>query len=318
MSETEQPFPDLLLAGRRIFLKALSGIFASLALRGIARGLARGPFSVEIARRRLGNTDLDVSILGLGTSAIGFSGMNHGEAEGIINAAIDAGINYIDTASSYGDAEEKIGVVMKRRRKEAILATKALERDKSAAAKEIRRSLRRLQTDYVDLLQIHAVNDPRTLERVLREDGSLAAAIEAKEQGLVRYIGITGHRRPAVIASALERYPFATTLIPLSAADKSFHDFEESVFPIARRKGIGIIGMKVLADGRITGHTEACLRYTMSLPISCAILGVGSMEELEEDVRVARAFLPMSDGERRSVLEKFRPKATADVLWWKR
>ncbi|MEE9225649.1 MAG: aldo/keto reductase [Bacteroidota bacterium] len=303
---------------RRTFLKVLSGAVASLALAGIPKGTTRGRVGNEIRRRRLGSTGLEVSILGLGTATIGLSGMSRSEAERILNRALDAGINYIDTASSYGDAEEKIGRVMKSRRQEVVLATKSLEREKSAAAREIRRSLRRLQTEYVDLLQIHAVNYTRTLDRVLREDGSVAAALEAKEQGLVRHIGISGHRRPAVIASALERYPFATALIPLSAADKSFHDFEQGVFSIARSKNVGVIGMKVLVDGRITGHTEACLRYTMSLPISCAILGVGSMQELEEDLRIAQAFRWMSDEENLQVIEALQPRATAETLWWKR
>ncbi len=244
--------------------------------------------------------------------------MSRRKAERILNRALDAGINYIDTASSYRDAEEKTGWVMKSRRQEVVLSTKCLERDKTDAAREIRRSLRRLQTDYVDLLQIHAVNQNRTLDRVLREDGSVAAALEAKEQGLVRHIGVTGHRRPAVIASALELFPFATALVPLSAADKSFHDFEQVILPVARDRKIGVIGMKVLADGRITGHTEACLRYTFSLPVSCAILGIGSMTELEEDLRIVNAFRPMSETEMSQIVETLRPKATSKVLWWKR
>jgi aryl-alcohol dehydrogenase-like predicted oxidoreductase len=303
---------------RREFVKRTAA--GALALTALPASEIVGPLENKpgLERRPLGRTGFEATILGLGTAQIGSRHLSRPKAVEVIEAAIDLGINYIDTASTYGNAEDKVGEVMRRRRDEVWLSTKALRRPKAQAAEEIRQSLKRLQTDRVDLLQIHAVNDMETLEYVLSEEGSLAAAIEAQKAGMVRYIGITGHRRPDVIAAALKRHSFATALVPISPPDKGLHDFERAVFPTAAAAGAGVIAMKVLAGGRVTERPALHLRYVLGLPVSLAIVGMQSVKEVEENVGIATSFQPLSEAEEKRLLADSQRYATTDVLWWKR
>ncbi len=271
-----------------------------------------------LPHRKLGSTGLDVSILGLGCATLGYSPMSVDEGAAVVEACIDGGITYLDCASSYGNAEEKVGMVMKRRRGEVVLATKCLERSKEDAWREINRSLERLRTDRLDLLQVHAINSMADLDRVTASDGALHAAVRAREEGLCRFVGITGHTRPGVIAAAMERYPFATILCPLSSTDALVNDFGPVVFPLAEQKKCGVIAMKVMAAGRMTAFPSRSIRYSMSLPVSTAIVGMGSIAEVSENIVVARNFVPMPEQEARSLEADTRPSATTDVMWWKR
>lgn len=300
---------------RRDFLKAASSILAAPALSGVVRS-SQSPD--RIPHRPLGKTGLNISILGLGCVAIGHGPHSIAEGARIVDACIDAGINYIDCASSYGNAEVKVSEVMKARRKEVVLTTKTLERDKDASWSEINRSLERLKTDYVDLLQIHSVNSMDVLDEVTGKNGSLASAVRAKDQGMCRHVGITGHTRPQVLREALNRYPFETTLVPLSSVDKLVNDFGDDLFPLAKEKGFGIIAMKVLSAGRVSEYVSESLRYAMTLPISTAIVGMGTMEEVKQNVEVAKSFKPMTAAEMKSLVEKTRSYASTSVLWWKR
>lgn len=228
---------------RREFIKTTAGTVAlGIGLTAIAPAKVIGSNNT-IPKRPLGSTGLDVTILGLGCVAIGYGPHSIEEGAEIVEACIDAGINYIDCASSYGNGEEKVGRVMQRRRKEVVLATKMLERSNEDAWREINRSLERLKTDHVDLLQIHSINRMEELDRITRNDGSLTAAIRAKDEGMCKHIGITGHTRPSVIQEALNRYPFATTLVPLSSTDRLINDFVETLIPLARERGFGVVAM---------------------------------------------------------------------------
>jgi hypothetical protein len=250
--------------------------------------------------------------------AIGSGRYSVSEGAEIVEACLDAGINYIDCASTYGDAEQKVGAVMKRRRAEVVLATKTLERDVEASWREINRSLDRLQTSFVDLLQIHAVNRMEELDRVTARDGALAAVLRAQEEGLCRHIGITGHTRPEVLVEAFRRFPFATALVPLSSMDALISDFGEALFPLSRERGFGVIAMKVLAGGSMTRYAAESLRYALSLPVGTAVVGMGSREEVRQNASVAASFRPLTVDERRALVEKTRPHATTAILWWKR
>ena len=303
---------------RRDFLKTtVSGMGAGLTLSAFS-----SPRSVEretpLSRRPLGRTGLNVTILGLGCVAIGYGRHNLEEGAAVIEACLDEGINYIDCASSYGNAEVKLGEVMKRRRKEAIITTKTLKRDRDEAWEEINTSLERLKTDSVDLLQIHAINSFEDLDRITAKDGSLGAALRAKDEGMASHIGISGHTRPEVIAEALMRFPFETTLVPLSSTDKLIHDFGETLFPLAKEQSFGMVAMKVLAAGRVTQHVPESLRYAFSLPVSTAIVGMGTIGEVKQNVEVARRFSPMTSNEMRALEERTRNFATTAVMWWKR
>jgi aryl-alcohol dehydrogenase-like predicted oxidoreductase len=272
---------------RREFIKKTSTAIIGAGLVGIKGS------SAEIEKRELGKTGLKVTILGLGCAQIGAL-RNFKLAVEIIETAIDLGINYIDTASTYGDAEEKVGEVMRSRRNEVVLATKTLQRDKESSWREINTSIERLKTDYVDVLQIHSVNTMAELDKITSKNGSLYSVIKAKEQGLCKHIGITGHTRPEVIKEALNRFDFETVLVPLSSVDKLLNDFGDVIFPVAKKKNVGVIAMKVLSDGRVTDFVEDSLRYVFSLPISTAIVGVKSIAELKQNVEIAKNFVPMT------------------------
>jgi aryl-alcohol dehydrogenase-like predicted oxidoreductase len=296
---------------RREFIKKTSTAIIGAGLVGIKGS------SAEIEKRELGKTGLKVTILGLGCAQIGAL-RNFKLAIEIIETAIDLGINYIDTASTYGDAEEKVGEVMRSRRNEVVLATKTLQRDKESSWREINTSIERLKTDYVDILQIHSVNTMAELDKITSKNGSLYSVIKAKEQGLCKHIGITGHTRPEVIKEALNRFDFETVLVPLSSVDKLLNDFGDVIFPVAKKKNVGVIAMKVLSDGKVTDFVEDSLRYVFSLPISTAIVGVKSIAELKQNVEIAKNFVPMTKKEIDALIEKSRRYANTSVLWWKR
>ncbi len=296
---------------RREFIKKTSTAIIGAGLVGIKGS------SAEIEKRELGKTGLKVTILGLGCAQIGAL-RNFKLAVEIIETAIDLGINYIDTASTYGDAEEKVGEVMRSRRNEVVLATKTLQRDKESSWREINTSIERLKTDYVDILQIHSVNTMAELDKITSKNGSLYSVIKAKEQGLCKHIGITGHTRPEVIKEALNRFDFETVLVPLSSVDKLLNDFGDVIFPVAKKKNVGVIAMKVLSDGRVTDFVEDSLRYVFSLPINTAIVGVKSIAELKQNVEIAKNFVPMTKKEIDALIEKSRRYANTSVLWWKR
>ncbi len=301
---------------RRKFLKTtVSGLGAGLAFSAFSSGNIGAP---RLPRRPLGETGLNVTILGLGCAAIGSGRYSVAEGAEVVDTCLDEGINYVDCASTYGDAEEKLGAVMRRRRSEAIITTKTLRRGREEAWEEINTSLERLKTDSVDLLQLHAINSFEDLDRITSRDGSLGAALRAKGEGMASHIGISGHTRPEVIAEALNRYPFETTLVPLSSTDKLVHDFGETLFPLAQDRKFGIIAMKVLAAGRVTTHVQESIRYSLTLPISTAIVGMATVDEVKQNVLVARTFSPMDRDEMKAFEERTRGFATTGVMWWKR
>jgi aryl-alcohol dehydrogenase-like predicted oxidoreductase len=258
-----------------------------------------------------------VAILGFGGAYIGK--LSEAEAVAVVETAVEAGVTYIDTASSYWDSEKWVGRALQGvDRSRIVLATKTLERSRDDARREIERSLKRLRTDRIDLLQIHAVNTRSILRRVLSDDGSLRAALEFQEAGHVSHIGITGHRRPKVLVEALQAYPFATALVPISPADRQLYDFGKPMVEAARERGVGLIAMKVLADGALGGQAGECLRYAFSQPVACAIVGMRSSKEVRANVQVTRAFQAMGAEEMAALEEKTAPMADLSVLWWKR
>jgi len=307
----------------RIALGAAAAAAVASAAGSVALAAARAlaaPEAGTIPKRKLGKTGYHATILGLGGCSI--PGGSDAEKVAAINRAIDLGVNYCDTASQYGNrqAEKRLGMVMKTRRKEVFLATKTLERADWKAEAEIADSLKYLQTDVIDLIQLHSINDMHTLEMVMGKSGSFKAAEKMQRQGYVRFIGITGHTRPEVIARALEMYPFATVLVPLGVTDQFKGDFASELIPKAREAGCGIIGMKVLTSGKVVGKLPVadCLRYTMSLPITVSIVGMGSVAEVDENVRVAKSFRPMTKAELEAVSNAASPHGNTDNMWWKK
>jgi aryl-alcohol dehydrogenase-like predicted oxidoreductase len=270
--------------------------------------------------RNLGRTGYRVGIFSLGGQAAVEQPDNDAVAVPIVEKALDLGVNYIDTSARYGGAERwserYIGQVMKRRRAEAFLATKTHDRTRDGSLKLLEKSLQLLQTDHVDLWQIHNLASKEEVEQIFAPDGAVQALVKAREQGVVRFVGVTGHADPDVLAEAIRRFPFDTVLMAVNAADAHNLSFEKSLLPLAVEKEMGIIGMKIPARGRIlsswnppppeqqrrgqvatrpgTITMKEAVRYVLSLPVSTVIVGCDSVAQLEENVQLARAFTPLS------------------------
>jgi aryl-alcohol dehydrogenase-like predicted oxidoreductase len=256
-----------------------------------------------IPRRPLGKTGAEVSILGVGGYHLG-STKNQQEATELVAIAIGAGINFFDNAWEYHDgiSEEKLGIALKGKRQDAFIMTKVCThgRGKDVAMQQLEESLRRLQTDHLDLWQIHEVvyyNDP---DLIFAPGGAAEALLAAKQQGKVRFIGFTGHKNPAIHLKMLSHdFPFDTVQMPLNCLDATFRSFETQVLPVANRKGLGVLGMKslggsgeIVTNGAATAHEG--LSYAMSLPVSTTISGMESLAVLQQNLKIASGFKPLN------------------------
>jgi aryl-alcohol dehydrogenase-like predicted oxidoreductase len=267
--------------------------------------------------RYLGSTGIKVPLIGYGTAPLGKPDVTREHAVRCLNLAIDRGITYLDTSPDYG-SEPHIGEVMKSRRSEVFLATKVNRRSKDGVLDEIRQSLERLQTDHVDLIQIHAISAQADVEQALAPDGAAAALEEARDQGMVRFLGITGHARPDLLAQMLSRYPFDTVLVALGMADRLVTGPELSLLPLAREKKTGVIAMKCLGHGQFKGR-EAALRYSLGLDgVSLAIVGLKEEREIEEILEHAVRFRPLEEQEEIRLIEEVRPLIERDSQEWKK
>ncbi len=279
--------------------------------------------SAGMFTRPLGKTGHAVRLFSLGGQATLEQTGTTEESESIINRALDLGVNYIDTAAAYGrgQSEKYIGSVMKLRRNEVFLATKTHNRTYDGSMRLLEQSLKNLRTDHFDLWQLHNVRTQDDLDKMFAGDGAIKALEKAREQNVVRFLGITGHYDPFVLRKAIEQYPFDTILMALNAADKHNKSFIENLLPTAVKKEMGIIGMKIPARGRIFhegGITtmEPAMRYVLSLPVSTIIVGISTVKELEENVRIAKEFSPMNAEEMAHTEELTKPYY-ADASWFK-
>jgi predicted aldo/keto reductase-like oxidoreductase len=241
------------------------------------------------------------------------------EAIEIVNTAIDRGIRYYDTAWIYSDgqAETRLGKVVKHRRSEMWLATKTLDTTADGSRKQLETSLTRLQTDYVDEWRLHNVYDYARLDEFTDKGGALETAVKARDEGLVRYISISCHTDPQILVEALNRFPFDSALIALSALDHFMLSFAEEFLPVANARGVATIGMKVLGLGSLTHEVERALRYSFSLPVSTVIVGMESMAQLKQNLAIAEEFSPMTDAERLSFFKDIISLVQPDKLRWK-
>jgi aryl-alcohol dehydrogenase-like predicted oxidoreductase len=270
---------------------------------------------MPLPQRPLGKTGVSVPVLGYGTAPLGHIKLMDAplirKSQALLNHAIDRGITYLDTSPDYG-SQAKLGEVMAKRRDEVFLATKINKRRKGDVLAELRQNLKELQTDHVDLIQVHSVSTMADLEAALAPDGAVAALEEARRQGLARFVGITGHSRPWVLARALERYDFDTVLAALGPIDRLVNDPEESLLPVARRKQAGVIAMKVYGHGELK-RRELALRYALGVPgVSLAIVGMSSEAEIDENVRLAESARPLAGGEIEPLLEEAKGLLAGD------
>jgi aryl-alcohol dehydrogenase-like predicted oxidoreductase len=241
------------------------------------------------------------------------------EAIEIVNTAIDRGIRYYDTAWIYsqGQAETRLGKVVKHRRSEMWIATKTWDTTRDGALRQLEDSLTRLQTDHVDEWRLHNVWDYARLDAFTGEGGALEAAIQAREEGLVRHISISSHTDPQILVEALERFPFDSALIAASALDHFILSFAEEFLPVANARGVATIGMKVLGLGSLTHQVERSLRYAFGLPVSTVVVGMETMEQLEQNLAIAESFDPLGDEERLAFFRDIIPLVEPQHMPWK-
>jgi aryl-alcohol dehydrogenase-like predicted oxidoreductase len=263
--------------------------------------------------RTLGATGVQVPLVGYGTAPLGNEGVSREEAVRCLNHAIDLGITYLDTSPDYG-SEPHVGEVVHARRDDLFLATKVNLRTRDGVLRELADSLGRLRTDHVDLLQIHAVNAWADLEQALAPDGAVAGLEQARREGMTRYIGITGHARPEILAQALARYPFDTVLAALGIADHLVTAPDAFLLPAARERNVGVIAMKVFGHGAIRDRAAA-LRYSLGLPgVSLAIIGMDSVQQIDDVVSLAARFTPLPEAEVQQLVEAVRPVVQQDAV----
>ncbi len=269
----------------------------------------------EMIFRPLGRTGERVSVLGLGGHHIGRQ-KDPQESLRLIRAAIDGGITFMDNCWDYhdGDSEVRMGKGLRDGYREKVfLMTKIDGRTEKAAAKQIDESLKRLQTDHIDLLQHHEIIRLEDPDRIFADDGSMNAVVAAQKAGKVRFIGFTGHKDPLVHLRMLEiaekhEFRFDTVQMPLNVMDAHFRSFQHLVLPLLLKKQIGVLGMKSMADGMILKSNVVtpveCLQYSLSLPISTQITGIDSMDVLRQDLDLVGNFKPLTLEETKALLER--------------
>ena len=278
---------------------------------------------MAIPTRPFGQTGDQVSILGLGGAHIGKP--SEDEAIRIVHEAIDAGVTFLDNAWEYNEreSERRMGKALAQGgyRARAFLMTKDCAHDRRAAHSMVKldESLRMLQTDYLDLWQIHEVVWEEDPDRIFAPGGSAEAMLKAKEEGKVRYIGFTGHKHPDIHRRMLSQgFPWDAVQMPLNVLDAHFASFEREIVPLCQEQGIAVIGMKSNAGGHLNdtdmGITpEEALRYAISLPAATIISGMDSLEVLRKNIAVAEGYVPLSQDERAALLARSAPHAEGAV-----
>jgi aryl-alcohol dehydrogenase-like predicted oxidoreductase len=274
-----------------------------------------------IPYRKLGRTGQEVSIVGIGGFHIGQK-PTEDEAIRIVRTALDGGVNFLDNCWDYneGASEIRMGKALRDGyREKAFLMSKIDGHTKAAAARQIDESLRRLQTDHVDLMQFHEVIRPGDPKLIFGSGGSFDAMVEAKREGKVRYIGFTGHKSPDIHLHMLEvakahQFHFDTVQMPLNVMDAHYESFGQKVLPVLVEQEIGVLGMKPLGSGWIlpskTAGAIECLHYAMTLPTSVVITGCDSMDILQQALKAAQEFRPMDASQIASLLAITAPAAT--------
>jgi len=279
--------------------------------------------SSPLPARPLGKTGHQVTLFALGGEGILRTHGRAAEAAAVINRALDLGVNYCDTAPAYSSSMDYYGATLGDRRKDLFLASKTADRTRDGSLRILEDSLRRLRTDHLDLWQLHDLRTLDEVEKIFSKRGAIHALTRAREEGRVRFLGLTGHHDPAVLLEAMRRFDFDTVLVALNAADPHRLSFARTVLPEAARRGMGVIGMKVYAAGEILCPRgpllpAEALGYVLSLPgVSMAIIGCRTPEEVEANALAAREFAPFPQGQMRDLESKTLPEE-AGFTYYKR
>jgi uncharacterized protein len=359
-NENANENPKSVTTGRREFLKSGGALTAAALLAsgsalagstqaeepGKLAGLPENPVTLQsMPTRNLGRTGYKVGIFSLGGQASLEKPNNFDVAVPIIERALDLGVNYIDTSSIYGGperwSEQYVGRVMAKRRGDAFLATKTKERTREGSMRMIEKSLQLLQTDHVDLWQLHDIGTMTDVNDVFAKGGAIEALLEMQQQKVVRYLGITGHYRPDALMECIRRHNFDTILMAMSAADPHHYSFNDALLPLAVERQMGIIGMKIPGRGRILSSWQPqppevqkkmwegmvpaptpgtitmreAMYYTLSRPVSTIIIGCDNTAQLEENVQLAREFTPLTDKQQTELVAKVEPVAKPSLFF---
>ena len=341
---------------RRTFLKTGGALAAGMLLPTAAEAantaakslpaMPSNPRTINaMPTRNLGKTGYKVGIFSLGGQAAIELHNNADNAVPLIERALDLGVNYIDTSSIYGGpdrwSEQYVGAVMKRRRDEAFLATKTKERTRDGSLRMIEKSLQLLNTDHVDLWQLHDVGLPQDVDAIFAKGGAMEALIEMQDQKVVRFLGVTGHYRPDALIDTVNRHPFDCILLSLNPADVHLHSFQEKLLPLVVEKQMGIIGMKVPSRGRLLSSwtpppveaqkhmwegsaiatrpgvmtMQQAMNYALTHPVSTVIVGCDNITQLEENIEIARNFTPLSNAQMAALNEAAAPVAQQSLFY---
>jgi aryl-alcohol dehydrogenase-like predicted oxidoreductase len=302
---------------------------ATYSRRGFARTVAASGLALPAAAagamptRRLGRINFQAGILGLGAQYLGDPGVEQSTVDRVIGEALDGGLNYIDTAPPYGQSEERLGRALKGRRDKVFLVSKVETSARGDVEYQLRDSLRKLQTDYLDCVHIHNVSrDDRfpSLEQVLAKNGTLGGLIQARQRGMIRHIGCTSHLRPARVLPVFATGEIELFMCVLNFVERHIYGYEEKVLPEARRRDIGVIAMKVLggpiknAGARLVTPEDyaATLRYVWGVQgLSVAIVGMRSVEEFRQALAAARSYRPLDVKEMSALTERGKALAAA-------
>ena len=311
---------------RRRFIKRTAAAGAALAMFAARPAMpASTGQTPELPSRVLGRTKQKVSIIGLGTAPVGEGPVGVEEGIRIFGEALDRGVNYVDTARIYGNAEEILGHLVPKRRDKIFLVTKVSTHSGAEAERSLETSLSMLKTDHLDLVHIHSIGS-KNIDRVLAEDGALNYLLKQKESGKVRFIGISGHNRPPNFVRMLQTDQIDVIMCVMNYADRNIYDFETKVLPEAKKRNVGCVAMKVYAGikGGFPNHRKGyvgcateperlphALAYALDLEsVSVAVVGPYTTEHAIQNVEFARKYKPLTQEQRASLLEYGRQLAT--------
>jgi len=274
-----------------------------------------------LPKRLLGTTGQEVTALGLGGEGVLRSFGREKEAYALINRALDLGITYCESARAYAGSEGYYGKALRERRGEIFLTSKSHARDRKGALAHLHETLANMQTDHLDLWQVHDVREAGEIEEIFGPGGAIEAFAEARAQGKTRFVGVTGHHDPAILRRCIERFAFDTVLLPVNPAEPHHASFLAGVVPAAQAKGLGVVGMKVYLHGlaaRLPGHAdvERFLRFALSQPVATVVIGCDDLRQLEQNAAFARDFTPMTATEQQALVREVAPFAR-ELLFYK-
>jgi aryl-alcohol dehydrogenase-like predicted oxidoreductase len=348
LSARQQARRDFLKTGGAVTaaLLAPSAAFADTTNRTLPSLPSNPRTPSAMPTRNLGKTGYKVGVFSLGGQAALEKADNFDAAVPIIERALDLGVNYIDTSSIYGGpdrwSEQYVGKVMAHRRTEAFLATKTKERTREGSLRMIEKSLQLLNTDHVDLWQLHDIGTMTDVNQIFAKGGAMEALLEMQDQKVVRYLGITGHYRPDALIESIHRHDFDAILMAMNAADPHHYSFNEELLPLAVEKQMGIIGMKIPGRSRLlsswtpppieqqkhswegmtfqttspgTLKMREALYYTLSRPVSTVIIGCDTVAQLEENVQLAHEFTPLTEKQQSELVARAEPCAKPSLFF---